>query len=106
MAIALVGVELDFAKRHGITRVMTRLGDASRQYSCPAWHERGRPAQVAPAALEQTLLRNVASVFFGGATVSRTASTTTLPCTAPSIRSRGGQRDGGRYANFAAGPRR
>lgn len=84
-AIALVGAEFEFAKACGITRVMARLGNAARQYPCPAWHERGRPALVTPASLEQTVLRGVASFFLGNATASLAADWITLRLPLPRI---------------------
>ncbi len=74
--IALVGPEMDVVKRYGATRVLARLGRASRFFPTAVWCDPDRAPHA--AVDEPTLLANVASGRFAGVSVVETADRISL----------------------------
>jgi Domain of unknown function (DUF3480) len=58
-ALLITEDEVLTVQQFGITRVMSRLGFASRYYPCPPWSERKRPGISFAATLEQSILRRI-----------------------------------------------
>lgn len=77
-AIALFGHEVDVARLHGLTRIVARLGLSTRQYPCPAWCERDRPALVSPACFNQTALSRAATIRISGTIATLEANQVSL----------------------------
>jgi hypothetical protein len=55
-AILLTEEELAAVKEFGPTRVMVRLGKASRHYPCPPWSDRNRPGLSFASSMRESLL--------------------------------------------------
>ena len=64
-----------------VTRVMARLGFASRHYPCPTWSSRRRPGIVFERMESETVLRNVSRRHISGARVVQEDSRAKIRCT-------------------------
>jgi hypothetical protein len=70
-ALLVTEDELLAVREFGITRVMSRLGQASRFYPCPSWSDRSRPGLSFGATRQPSVLTTVRRVRAPGVQVSR-----------------------------------
>lgn len=85
VAIALFGQELEVARAHGLTRVVTQLGFNAQQFPCPPWCDRDRPAVVSFHWTGQTMLSHAVILRVAGVTATLEANWVTLVVPAHSV---------------------
>ena len=65
-AILLTEEELEAVKAFGPTRVMARLGHASRYYPCPFWSDRTRPGLPFARSMQESILTRAPHLWMRG----------------------------------------
>jgi hypothetical protein len=70
-AILVTEDEVSAVEEFGVTRLMARLGHASRYYPCPPWSERSRPGLSFERTRQESILARVPRLHAPGVTIRR-----------------------------------